>query len=61
MLRQIGCAFPLSTEEECAEKLRLIQANGAGDVLPKVLLMHCMMALPLSMQAFECCFVVCLL
>lgn len=36
MLRQIGCAFPLSTEEECAEKLRLIQANGAGDVLPKV-------------------------
>lgn len=36
MLRQIGCSFPLSTGEECTEKLRLIQANGAGDVLPKV-------------------------
>lgn len=54
MPRKIGCAFPLSSGEECAKQLRLIETNGAGDVLPEVLLMPWMMVLPLSVQAFEC-------
>lgn len=40
------------------KQLRLIQANGGGDALPEVLLMHCMVALPLSVQALGCYFVV---